>query len=318
MNFILTEKGLTVFADGVPLSVVRSDQRWDAILEALRTDNERLLVELMQPATLINAFISDSGYLKIEGGTLKYRGVELPSESYFVQKIIRMRTEGNPIAPLAAFIERLMQNPSFRTRRELLQFLEYGDLPITSDGHFLAYKRVRANYTDCHSGTISNAVGVTVEMPRANVDDDSNNTCSSGLHFCSREYLKSFWGDHLVVLKISPADVVSIPVDYNNTKGRCCRYKVVSELEMTDAEKFAWTESVVDDFDQEDTDEWDEGSELTLEAGDAVKVTGGECFGRIGGIIDIDTNASEPTYVVELTGETQLHWFREDELERLV
>jgi hypothetical protein len=32
-----------------------------------------------------------------------------------------------------------------------------------------------------------------------------------------------------MILKINPADVVSIPSDYNNTKGRTCRYEVVGE-----------------------------------------------------------------------------------------
>jgi hypothetical protein len=42
--------------------------------------------------------------------------------------------------------------------------------------------------------------------------------------------MKSYSGDKIVILEIDPADVVSIPTDYNNAKGRCCRYKVVGEL----------------------------------------------------------------------------------------
>ena len=30
-----------------------------------------------------------------------------------------------------------------------------------------------------------------------------------------------------MILKINPADVVSVPTDYNNSKGRCCKYTVV-------------------------------------------------------------------------------------------
>ena len=33
-----------------------------------------------------------------------------------------------------------------------------------------------------------------------------------------------------MVLKINPRDVVSIPNDYNNQKGRCCRYEVIDEV----------------------------------------------------------------------------------------
>jgi hypothetical protein len=34
-----------------------------------------------------------------------------------------------------------------------------------------------------------------------------------------------------MVVKIHPKDVVSIPSDYNNSKGRACKYTVISELE---------------------------------------------------------------------------------------
>jgi hypothetical protein len=59
-----------------------------------------------------------------------------------------------------------------------------------------------------------------------------NNTCSTGLHFCSKEYLDHFGGhdSRTVILKINPRDVVSIPADYNATKGRTCRYEVIGEL----------------------------------------------------------------------------------------
>lgn len=34
---------------------------------------------------------------------------------------------------------------------------------------------------------------------------------------------------HIVLCEVSPTDVVSIPVDYNNTKMRVCYYKVIAE-----------------------------------------------------------------------------------------
>ena len=33
-----------------------------------------------------------------------------------------------------------------------------------------------------------------------------------------------------MIVKISPADVVSIPSDYNNAKGRACKYEVIGEI----------------------------------------------------------------------------------------
>jgi hypothetical protein len=125
-----------------------------------------------------------------------------------------------------------MQNPSKRAVEELYGFLEKGNLPLTPDGHFLAYKKVRQDFKDCHTGTMDNSVGQVVEMERNAVDDDQNRTCSAGLHFCSKEYLPHFGGHdaRTVILKINPRDVVSIPTDYNNAKGRACRYEVIGEL----------------------------------------------------------------------------------------
>jgi hypothetical protein len=41
------------------------------------------------------------------------------------------------------------------------------------------------------------------------------------------EYAKGYSGDILVEVIISPKDVVSVPIDYNNQKMRVCRYKVL-------------------------------------------------------------------------------------------
>jgi hypothetical protein len=81
-------------------------------------------------------------------------------------------------------------------------------------------------------------VGKTVEMERNQVDDDKDHTCSTGLHFCSQDYLNHFSGERVMILKINPRDVVSIPADYGDTKGRCCRYEVIGELGVDPAEAF--------------------------------------------------------------------------------
>jgi len=101
---------------------------------------------------------------------------------------------------------------------------------------------------DIHSRSMNNSVGQVVTMPRNKVDDVRANTCSEGLHFCSLEYLPHFGslsrGDRTVIVKINPADVVSIPQDYNNAKGRTCRYQVVAEHDSDT--KSAFDEPVVD------------------------------------------------------------------------
>jgi hypothetical protein len=85
---------------------------------------------------------------------------------------------------------------------------------------------------------MNNSVGEIVEMERNEVDDNKDRTCSTGLHFCSQDYLNHFGGERVVIVKINPRDVVSIPSDYNDSKGRACRYEVVGELGVDPDEAF--------------------------------------------------------------------------------
>ena len=112
-------------------------------------------------------------------------------------------------------------------------------LPVTIDGHFLAYKKVRDNYKDCHTGKFNNHPGETVRMPRSEVDADRTVTCSRGLHVCSGGYLSNFGGTRTMLVKVHPKNVVSVPIDYKNSKMRLCEYYVVKELGAEDVEQVA-------------------------------------------------------------------------------
>ena len=123
-----------------------------------------------------------------------------------------------------------MANPSRRAVNELYSFLSHKNLPITDSGTFLAYKSVRSDYTDHHTGEFSNALGSVLEMPRNAVCDNAGQGCSDGFHAGSLQYASSFGGDGsvLLIVEIDPADVVSIPSDCSCQKLRTCKYKVVS------------------------------------------------------------------------------------------
>lgn len=176
--------------------------------------------------------------VRISHGIIQLDGT--PIDSTLTVRMINMLDEGLDITPMARFLENLMDNSSSRSVDELYGFLEASRLPITEDGHFLAYKRVSSNFKDLHSGTLDNTPGKVVQMARLSVQDDKYVLCSTGLHFCAKHYLDSCYsgnsgnpgdpGDRTVIVKINPRDVVSIPIDYNNAKGRCCRYEVIKEI----------------------------------------------------------------------------------------
>jgi hypothetical protein len=227
---------LSLNIDGQPYAVDASHKNWEAILEALRAGQFNSIPGLINEAKALQEFV---GFANIEVnadyGTISYAGQQL--HNTIVDHIFRLREEGFNINPMLCFLDNLMDNPSKRAVDELYGFLQAGGLPITEDGCFIAYKRVRDDYKSVHDGKTDNSIGTVLEMPRNLVDEDSNRTCSHGLHFCSHAYLKHFSGNKVVILKVNPRDVVSIPADYNDTKGRACRYEVIGELSPEEVEK---------------------------------------------------------------------------------
>lgn len=205
------------------------------VIDAIKAQDWDLVKDVIEPKKVVLNY--GQGNVSIQGDTFYWKSVEM--HNALTGRMIQMLSEGFPIEPMVLFMENLMANPSKRAVTELYGFLEKNTLPITPDGCFLAYKKVRDDYKDIYSGTMDNSVGQTLEMERNAVDDDKDRTCSSGLHFCSKDYLPCFGtgeGNRVVILKINPADVVSIPSDYNNAKGRACKYEVIDEMD-TDADR---------------------------------------------------------------------------------
>ena len=236
-SFIKTEDHLTVaFDDGTTQTMYSSDPHYQDLIKAINAKQWEQAKELMCPSLVVKKQMAklpnSDGRVTVEAGIVKLDGQLI--HNTLTKRMVQMAEEGFDITPMSNFLANLFDNPSYRAVNELYGFMENSDLPITDDGHFIAYKRVRQNYTDCHSGNMDNSVGTVVKMARNQVNEDAKQTCSAGLHFCSRSYLTSFGnekGNRTVVVKINPRDVVSIPVDYNNAKGRCCEYEVLYELE---------------------------------------------------------------------------------------
>lgn len=75
-------------------------------------------------------------------------------------------------------------------------------------------------------GYVPNYVGAVVEMPRDKVDSNGRVECSVGLHVGTYGYASTFSGDHMLLVKVNPRDVVSVP-EYDFSKLRSCRYTVI-------------------------------------------------------------------------------------------
>lgn len=255
---IKTASNVTVYLDGKPHVVSVGTPQYDLVLDAIDAGD----VDAAHDAINIRQAIvtKAGGRITLDGSTLLYD--DRPLHGALVNRILEIVHGAGDASPLLRFLENLMENPSLRAVQELYGFLEACMLPITEDGCFLAYKKVRSDYKDIYSGTMDNSVGQVLEMPRNAVDEDKNRTCSAGLHFCSKSYLSSFgtWesaGNRVVVVKINPRDVVAIPSDYNNAKGRTCRYEVVDELDTSAGSDEERTESIRNSYeDKYSTSDW--------------------------------------------------------------
>ena len=232
--YLIQGSNIVVVIGNKSHTISKTHITYTKVLEAIKAGDWDSVPDIIEPKKVVLNY--GQGNVSIQGETLFWKGKEL--NTGLSVRMIQMLQEGFPIEPMVNFMENLYKNPSKRAVTELYGFLEKSNLPITPDGHFLAYKKVRANYFDVHSGTMDNSVGQVVEMERHDVDDNKDNTCSSGLHFCSMSYLTSFGGDRIVIVKINPADVVSIPSDYNDAKGRACRYEVIGELDVEPEQAF--------------------------------------------------------------------------------
>jgi len=223
---------ITVVLDGERHSINAGNSLFSKALDAYKADDWDAFIACVNPEIRLKSLYASYEGIEVKDGNLYVFGD--PVHSTLATRVISFLEHGLNCVHLFKFILKLNLNPSKRAVDELYTFLEHRALPITDNGNFLAYKAVRADYTDKHSGKFLNTVDAVLEMPRNKVDDDKNVGCSYGFHAGTVEYAKDFLGGqgHLMIVEINPADVVSIPTDCQFQKLRTCKYKVVGEYEI--------------------------------------------------------------------------------------
>lgn len=225
MKYMATNESVTVIFQGRPVTVKRGAANFEGLRKAvLEEDWQEVPFHLRSDSSLERWA---KGKFKVVNGQLQFNGEVLPGD--INTRIVEMATLGEDPSPLLKFWERLQKNPSMRSVDQLWRFLKNIGIPLTEDGCFLAYKAVKRDFTDCYTGTIDNSVGKVIEMPRNKISDDPAHACHYGLHVGAREYASSFGGgdSRLLIVKVDPEHVVSVPNDHNSQKMRVCRYEVI-------------------------------------------------------------------------------------------
>ena len=229
--FIITNQNITVFLDK-PYTVPTTHPMHKEIQEALVSGKGTCesIKELIDLRFCIATY--GKGNIKVYADHIEDKNGRVLHGS-LVERIIKLARDKQPVEYLIKFLDNLYENPSRSSVDELYLFLEDNKLPITPDGCFLAYKGVAKDYKDCWTGKYDNSVGQVLSMPRNDVDDDRQRCCSYGFHCGRYEYAADYkpHDGHLMVVKVDPADVVSVPYDYGNAKCRVCKYEVVGEVE---------------------------------------------------------------------------------------
>lgn len=234
MGVLVTKRSISLVLDGKPYQVLAGNSTFRDLQKLLTSHNYTVeeVESLLTVGNMLKAKFNNIGSSLVMNDDEEIfcngKRINLTLEKKLIEDI----ENGISVTNFYNFVVNLMQNESQDSIDELYLFMQFANMPLTEDGHFLAYKKIRDDYTDCWTGTIDNSIGEVVSMDRRRVDSNRKITCSDGLHFCSYKYLPEFRGGsgyRVVILKINPKDVVSIPNDYNNTKGRCCKYQVVAE-----------------------------------------------------------------------------------------
>jgi len=258
-----TDGFLTIVADGVQHTVLASNPMFASAVSAFQSKDWDALMLVIDPSRKFNNLYAKYEQIEVKDGSVFVSGDVV--RSIVADRIINFLADGIDCLPIFKFITRLHLNPSKRAVDELYTFLEHKHLPLTETGTFLAYKAVRQDFTDKHTGRFDNSVGNVLEMPRNKVDDDKNVGCSYGFHAGTLAYATNFAGgnDRMVLVEIDPADVVSIPTDCEFQKLRTCRYKVVAECERPLTEHVYESRFNTENDDDVD-EEWDDSVSFSV------------------------------------------------------
>jgi hypothetical protein len=232
VNYHILANTVVVSFDGKIIKNEIKSKVGQKIIELIKEDK---LDEIKKICNISQVILENSNKkFYVHDGTVYSYGEKV--HPVIADKIIQFIDNDLPFDNLINFWNNLKENPSDVSQDDLYRFLEYNEFPLTPDGYFIAYKRVRHDFKDIHSGKFDNSIGKIVEMPREEVDDNNQQTCSTGLHIASYNYAKyeyvSSSNDIIVEVKVNPRDVVAVPHDYDNAKCRCCKYKVIGVIDQ--------------------------------------------------------------------------------------
>lgn len=274
-------------------SIPSADERYEEVLRLLQSKADGDTVfDVVSSEGAIHSFderlrevVGPRFNFDFDAAVITYDG-ELIDNQIAVQilrlaRLPKSETTDRHLKALVRFVENLYKNQSEFVRSQLFGWLTYtqtfeSGFTITEDGCLLGYKgcawgededgekfpqsinsgHAFADGVEYH-GVIPNRIGSVVSMPRAEVTDDPAIGCSSGLHVGTHAYAEGWAKGCLLLVKVNPRDIVSVPTECEAQKIRCSRYEV---LEMTEVEYtepvYLYDEEWYDEVEDDEDDDW--------------------------------------------------------------
>ncbi len=233
-----------------------SHSNYAKLVEAIKNKDLSAFEAAIEPAVSVRKFLGEANKIQVKDGEIVFNGE--PVHHVLVGRIFEAMDKGEPHENLVKFLENLLQNPNAESIEAVYKFLEDKSLPITADGHFLAYKKVDVDGMDFYTHTMKTELGKVLKMDRASCDPNRLRECGNGIHAGSLNYAENRYkaGQGLIfIVKINPKDVCCVPVDSQDEKIRVCEYLPV-ELFKDYSPK-----PEPEDKAEIQGDDWDEGDE---------------------------------------------------------
>lgn len=227
-TYIINKDSVTLTYQDEVYTTDSSNTNFKEIVNLIIQGNYSEAANLFSYAAAISNWVD--GLLEVRDDRIFYDNFEIKGK--FVEKIIKHAQNDLDVASFLKFLKLTMEQEDVEVRNRLLDFAADDTIDFSDEGYVIAFKNVKSDYYDKHSGKFRNMVGDKPSVPRSSVDADHNATCSSGLHVCSFKYLVRCWGTsgRNMVVHVNPKDFVAIPYDYDDSKARVSTYTVVDEL----------------------------------------------------------------------------------------
>lgn len=257
--YVVSEKSLTMMLNDERVTIPRGNHGFDEAakhLESSMIHDVDYLTNLTNMKDAVKTLVGDNVTMTEDGYCID--DIKVPKE--LEEHLLNLKKKNYDTTIIEKFIENVMQIPNSyedangikrknpwaeQTRESIYGFLASNGYVITDDGCFLAEKIVCHDYGSIHSSNEGHRVfykiGSTVSLPRYMCDHNPNITCSSGLHVCSDGYNFGSYNsnvsekDRLLICKINPKNVVSIPDEYGMNKIRVCEMEVIREADVRGA-----------------------------------------------------------------------------------